>query len=435
MTTASRRRLSRRLVPVLALAGATMLALSACSGGGGGAATGATKFTYLHVTEDPATPAIIKELAGNECSAANKALPFDDQNIAQAQLDQKVQLLAGQKALPTMFSAGGAPTVTQSLDKSGQLVDIDAQLTKLGVADDILPAAKSTIKALYGGKMVALPYQFNIEGFWYNKKLFAANGLSIPTTWDELLADAKALNDAGVQPFATGASGQGWPITRLISGYAFRELGPDAMANVRDGKAKLTDPAYVKAAQAVADLGAKGYLGKAPEAVDYNTIISDFLTGKAGIMYMGSWVLPNFADATADKIGADNIGFFPFPTVPGGKGTIDQLPANVGVPTALSKSAYNDKVGAWTKCIAQNFGSAALAKSGQISGFKVNTPVKTDALTSLVQQKIASTTTSVVWFETYFSAKASTTSWNNIASLVDGKISADDFMKLVQADL
>ncbi len=433
MTTASRRRVSRRLIPVLAVAGATLLALSAC-GTGAGAGTGNGKFTYLHVTEDPATPAIIKELAGNECTAENKSLPYDDQTIAQAQLDQKVQLLAGQKALPTMFSAGGAPAVTQSLDKAGSLVDVDAALTKLGVADNVLPAAKSTIKALYGGNDIALPYQFNIEGFWYNKKIFTANGLTVPTTWDELVADAKVLNGAGVQPFATGASGQGWPITRLISGYAFREIGPSAMADIRDGTSKLTDPAYVKAAQAVADLGAKGYLGKAPEAVDYNTIISDFLTGKAGIMYMGSWVLPNFADTTANKIGADNIGFFPFPTVPGGKGSIDQLPANIGVPTALSKSAYTDRVGAWTKCIAKNFGSAALKKSGQISGFKVNTPVTTDALTTLVQDKIASTKTSVVWFETYFSPKASTTSWNNIASLVDGKMSADDFMKLVQAD-
>lgn len=433
MTTAHRRA-TRRIVPVLAAIAVSSIALTACGSASNGSGA-ASSFTYLHVTEDSATPAVIQKLAAGECEAENTALPYKDENIAQAQLDQKIQLLAGQKALPSMFSAGGAPSVTTDLDSAGQLVNVEKELDKLGVADDILPAAKSTIAALYGGNVTALPYQFNIEGFWYNKKLFADQGLEVPTTFDELDKVAQQLSDAGVQPFATGASGQGWPVTRLISGYLFRLLGPDAMADVRDGTAKLTDPQYVEAAQAIADLGAKGYLGTAPEAVDYNTIISDFLTGKAGIMYMGSWVLPNFADEKQNQIGSDNIGFFPYPTVEGGKGTIDQLPANVGVPTALSADKFDAKVGGWVKCIAENFGTAALTESGQISGFRVNTPVDTDALTSLVRDKIEQSSSSVVWFETYFSSKASTTSWTNIASLVNGKMTAEEFMKQVQADL
>jgi raffinose/stachyose/melibiose transport system substrate-binding protein len=433
VSTATRRRVTRRLIPVAAAVTAAAFILSGCSSAST-ASTGATKFTYLHVTEDPTDPAIVKELAANECKAENKALPYQDQTIAQASLDQKVQLLAGQNGLPTMFAAAGTPAVTQSLDKSGQLLNIATQLKSLGVGQDMLPAAASTIKNLYGGNVNALPLSLNIEGFWYNKKIFADNHLTVPSTWSELLKDAAALKSAGVQPFATGAQGQGWPVTRLISGYLFREVGPNALAAVRDGKAKLTDPAYVMAAQAVQDLGTSGYLGSAPEAVDYNTIISDFLTGKAGIMYMGSWVLPNFADPKQDQIGSSNIGFFPYPSVPGGKGDTSQLPANIGVPTAISKKSYNPKVGAWLKCLAQNWGSEALAK-GQLSGFKVNKAVKTDALTKLVQSKINSDKQSLVWFEAYFSAKASTTSWNNIAQMVDGKMTALQFMQLVQADL
>lgn len=434
MTTATRRRRIRRNLTATATAVIAGIALSACAGGGGGAGN-ADAFTYLHVTEDPATPAIIQSLADDECAAENETLPFEEESIAQAQLDQQVQLLAGQKALPTMFSAGGAPAVTESLDEAGQLADVEAALEELGVGDDILPAAKSTIAALYGGNVNALPFQFNIEGFWYNKTIFAELGLDEPETFDELTTAAQTISDAGIQPFATGASGQGWPVTRLISGYLFRLLGPDAMAAVRDGDAELTDPEYVEAAQAVADLGAAGFLGEAPEAVDYDTIISDFLSGKAAIMYMGSWVLPNFADEEANTIGSENIGLFAYPAVEGGEGSVDQLPANVGVPTALSKDLYTDEVGAWVGCIAENFGAAALEENGQISGFRVNSEVETDDLTALVQEKIEATTESVVWFETYFSPKASTTSWNNIGPLVNGNISAEEFMSLVQADL
>ena len=62
------------------------------------------------------------------------------------------------------------------------------------------------------------------------------------------------------------------------------------MLNVAEGKAKLTDPEYVKAAQAVADLGAKGYFGKGSATMDYSTAEQVFLQGKAAMFYMGWWV-------------------------------------------------------------------------------------------------------------------------------------------------
>lgn len=114
--------------------------------------------------------------------------------------------------------------------------------------DQLEPAAVSTIKALYGGKLDVLPYEYNIEGIFYNKKTFTDNGIAVPGTWDELVAAAAKLEAKGIQPFS--ASGQqGWPLTRLISGYLYRSLGPDALKDVADGKARLTDPGYVKAAQ------------------------------------------------------------------------------------------------------------------------------------------------------------------------------------------
>ena len=52
------------------------------------------------------------------------------------------------------------------------------------------------------------------------------------------------LKAAGVQPFSA-AGKDGWPVTRLVGNYIFRDLGPDALQKVADGEAKLTDPEYV----------------------------------------------------------------------------------------------------------------------------------------------------------------------------------------------
>ena len=425
----------RRVAPLVASLGATALALTACGGGGeaGGSGDGAS-FDFLVNTENTTVPGLLETLSTGDCKPANDTAPLEVETVPQTQLDQRLQLLAGQGALPEQYAAGNAPALTKQLAENGQVLDLEKALTDLGKIDRIEPAAISTIEALYGGFNV-LPYQYNVEGIWYNEKIFADNGIAVPATWDELVAAAQRLSAAGVQPFSASGE-QGWPITRLISGYLFRSLGPDAMQKVADGEAKLTDPEYVAAARAVADLGAAGHFGQGVGSIDYDTAFSTFLTGKAAMLYMGSWALTDFADPEKNQIGAENVGFMPFPAVAGGAGSIDQLPANVGLPMALSATAYDQATtGQWLGCIADNYGATALEEQNSISGFKVGGDVEVDELTKTVQDQIAATQQTVLWFEALFGTKATTTSQTNAAQLVSGSLSAQDFMALVQADL
>jgi raffinose/stachyose/melibiose transport system substrate-binding protein len=186
----------------------------------------------------------------------------------------------------------------------------------------------------------------------------------------------------------------------------------------------------------VADLGKAGYFGKGVGSKDYDTSVQQILTGKAAMFYMGSWELGDFNDATKDKIGAADIGFMPFPDVAGGKGSRDQIPANVGLPVAVSAKSYDSTVGDWLSCVTKNYGATSLKEQGTISGFKPNGDTgKLPALTQTVQNTISKTTTSVLWFEALFNTKATETSQNDAAPLVNGTMSAQQFMKNVQADL
>lgn len=423
----------RRTLPIVA-ATAVIAVLAGCSGGGSSDGGKGGGFGLLINDDNAVVQDTLTSLSTGACEAENKAAPLEIDTVPQSGLDQQLQLLGGQNALPAQFAASGSPAVTKQLDAAGQTLDLEKTLTDLGVIDKIEPAALSTIKNLYG-KLIVLPYQFNIEGVWYNKQLFADNGLRVPQTWDELVAAAGTLKAAGVTAFSASGE-QGWPITRLISGYLYRELGPDALQKVADGEAKLTDPDYVAAAQAIADLGAAGYFGEGVGSIDYDTAVSQFLTGKAGMFYMGSWTLGAFNDPKQNQIGEDNIGFFPLPTVDGGVGAADQIPANVGLPVAVSAKGYNDSVGGWLSCIAKNYGTESLAKQGTVSGFKATGDVgDVPQLTKLVQDTIADTTESTLWFEALFGAKATLTSQQNAAQLVTGAMSPANFMAAVQADL
>jgi raffinose/stachyose/melibiose transport system substrate-binding protein len=427
----------------IGLAGAaamTLLTLAAC-GGAGSSSSGGTAgpsdpsaFTFLNITENAQVGSEMKQLAAGACAAENKALPLQVQDVPQASLDQKLLLLAGQHALPSMFAAGNAPATTKTLVKGGDVVNFQTELTKLGVLGDVEPSAISSIDSLFGGFYV-LPTQLNIEGIFYNKKIFAQDGLAVPQTWNQLVTDAAKLQADGVQPFS--ASGQqGWPITRLIGDYLDRSLGPDALSAVANDSAKLTDPQYVAAAGAVAGLGAKGYFGKGVESIDYNTSVNTFLTGKAAMLYMGSWVLSNFAAPGADTVGASNIGLMPFPNVTGGAGNSSQYPANVGLPYTLNAKTLGPKSAAWLKCIAENYGSVSLKSYDTFSGF-VSHPAVTGLtpLETQVQQIISSTKQSVLWFEALFSTQATTVSQQDAAPLVNGSMSPSAFMSAVQTAL
>ncbi|MER6119709.1 extracellular solute-binding protein [Streptomyces sp. NPDC001743] len=425
---------ARRARLSLLTAGTASLALlaTACGGSGGGSSSAPKNFSYLSVTENTAVKAALTTLSEGACKAQNKALPLKVETVPQASLDQKLQLLAGQDALPVQFAAGNAPALTNQLNKSGKIADLEKELKDRGVLDQIEPAAVSTVKALYDGKLAVLPYEYNIEGIFYNKKLFTANGLSQPGTWDELVADSAKLQSKGIQPFS--ASGQqGWPLTRLISGYLYRSLGPDALKKVADGAAKLTDPEYVKAAEEIAALGKKGYFGKGLGSIDYDTAMNQFLNGKAAMFYMGSWALSNISDAKQNKVGAENVGFMPFPAVTGGKGETDQYPSNVGLGITLAKKSFDDKTGDWTACIAKNYGATVLKGQGAISGFKVNAEFEdANKVTADVRETIETSTQNVLWFEALFSTKATTVSQTNAASLVSGSMTPQKFMQTVQ---
>jgi raffinose/stachyose/melibiose transport system substrate-binding protein len=427
-----------RVIRFVAGAGAAAVVLAGCASGGGSSSGGSSPSSFTLLT--PAENAIIRNgltaLSQNECAAANKAMPLKSETVAQADVVQKITLLASQNALPVMFVAGTAQAKpTGDLGKNHLIVDYEKTLKDLGVWDDILPAAASTVKSAYGGAMASLPFQYNIEGVFYNKKLFADHGVTPPQTWEDFVSAAQKFKAAGVVPI-TEAGSQGWPVTRLIGDYIFRSLGPDAMTAVQKGQSKLTDAGYVAAAQAVADLGKAGLFGDGITSRTTDAANAQFLTGQAAMMYNGSWFLANLNDPKQNKIGADNVGFIPFPNVTGGKGDSSQWPANAGAVTATSTKAYGAKTGDWLKCIAQNYGSSVMQDQGVISGFRLNKQVaNVPPLTSQLQGIVAKATQTVLWFEALFDAKTTSDAQTNVSLLITGKMAPDKYMAALQSDL
>lgn len=413
--------------------GATAL-LAGCGSSSGGASVnsnGSANIEFLSVQQANTGWPLVLSTITNQYAKTHAGTTFKVDYIAQNNLNQQVQLLAGQGALPILYNSPPSDLLVK-LAKNGEVLDLESTFQQLGVSDQLVPGAVSVLKKIYSGSLTQLPFEFNVEGFWYNKQIFAQHSIQPPSTWDELVQICANLQQKGIQPLA--ASGiQGWPLTRLVGNYIYRSLGPDALANVQSGKAKLTDSPYVAAATAVANLGKAGYFGKGVATLDYTPALDLYLDGTAAMLYMGSWELRDFNTPSVNKIGANNVGFFQFPNVTGGVGNSSQTPMNAGQTTSVNKAKYNATIGQWLAYLAQNYGDVALQKEGAVTGFAVhNPPASLDPLTTLVINLIKQVTQPVLWFEALFTTKGTNISQQDASPLVTGAMSPSAFMSAVQ---
>ncbi|GLX66133.1 ABC transporter substrate-binding protein [Paenibacillus glycanilyticus] len=390
---------------------------------------------YVSSDLEDQQPRIISEQA-RDYEKAHPSIKYEFENVSTSDLVQKIQLLAASNDLPEIFSYESGRPLEQLAD-NGFILDIEKTFRELGLQDELNPAAVKLLKSMVRNKgLYALPLEINIEGFWYNKDLFAEYGLAVPETWDDLLHAAEVFKSHGIQPFALAGANK-WPITRLINGYVIRKYGYDAMQRVERKELKVTEPGFVEAAAVVQQMAQQGYFGKYVNTTETDEASALFLDGKVAMFYTGSWSLRDFNSPIKNKIGTDAIGLFNIPLVDGGAGTKDDWLMNAGLTTSLSAASYDDTMKDWLKAVFTGYGDKAMEENGVITGFNVqNMPPNVPKLTQMAQQTIDNVKNGTLWFEALFDPDTQTIAWNNAQLLIASKdYTPEMYMQDLQAAL
>jgi len=239
---------------------------------------------------------------------------------------------------PKIFDIFGGVNDAIKYAKAGRLLDLTPIIEELGIKDKFITLGAFS----YEGKVYGLPIGGNTEGFWYNKKIFADNNLTPPTTFEELEKIAETLKAKNITPFVAGSK-DAWVAAMLPNTLFGLYGGPDVINGFRDGSAKWTDPEIVAAFTTLDEWIKKGYFSKGQLAVDYTSTLNNFITSKGAMMFDGSWRGSVFHDKTqvgADKIGTDMVdqfGFFAMPPVPNGK--VNQVYMNLNYNNGYAFSA------------------------------------------------------------------------------------------------
>jgi ABC-type glycerol-3-phosphate transport system substrate-binding protein len=77
------------------------------------------------------------------------------------------------------------------------------------VLDDFIPSIRA--ECTVDGKLYSWPFLLDVIGMSWNSGLTDTAGISsVPTTWDEYLANAKAVVDSGAAPYGATFDARGW---------------------------------------------------------------------------------------------------------------------------------------------------------------------------------------------------------------------------------
>ncbi|MGF7144910.1 raffinose/stachyose/melibiose transport system substrate-binding protein [Anaerotaenia torta] len=382
--------------------------------------------------EDNDNGVLINSIAKRYQAEVNPNFSFEYELVSANDLKMKISTLAASNDLPDIFVyESGKPL--KELVEADKVLDVGTELERLGVMGHMNESAVSLLKGLSETEaLYDLPLGLNVEGFWYNKELFAKAGVEAPKTWDEFENVLAKLHEAGVQPLSCGA-GDKWGATRLVNAYTVRLMGEDAMTKAANGVTKYTDAAYVQAAAKIQEWAGKGYFGQGVTTVDMNTAGTMLCTGQAAIFYNGSWFTSNLNDPSYNLAGEDGIGFFNVPVVDASISDENSYSMNCGNILALSKDKYDEGTSWFLKYFVEQIGNEAMSTQGSVKGYNYTVPEgDMSAYTKLVLDKINSATSAFAWYEAKMNSEVSTVAQENVQTLINGDITPEDYMQTIQ---
>ena len=431
----------RRFITPIALLGVAALALTGCAEGG---------------TADPGsvkgqTVRISGGITGGEADALQAT-------FAQFTKDTGIKVeYTGDKTfegnIVTKVTGGSAPDIA--------IVPQPGLLKTLVDTGDVKAAPAAVVANVdknwspdwkkYGtidGKFYSAPMLANIKGYvWYSPAKFKEWGVSIPTTYQEVLDLTKTIQEkTGAAPWCAGfASGDasGWAGTDWIEDLVLRQAGPDVYDKWVAGDVKFTDPQIKDAFTAVGQiLQNPAYVNagfgdiKSINSTAFGDVAAKVADGTCALTHQASFLSANFLEAKTAS-GAtptvapdgDVYGF----VLPGIKAGSSSIEVGGEFVTGFSDSAATQKVLEYMST--PEWADLRVAQGGSISAnlnadpSKASSPLLTDAMKLLQDPK------TVVRFDASDlmpSVVGAGSFWKGMVSWIDG-VDTDTVLSNIQA--
>jgi raffinose/stachyose/melibiose transport system substrate-binding protein len=202
-----------------------------------------------------------------------------------------------------------------------------------GIWDDAVWPAASV-----DGKVVLVPHTADVTNvLWYNVPLFAEQGLTPPTTFEELLAVCDALVAADYIPIATGNKDL-WAAGNWLSHMVSRVVGEESYDALLSGEGKFANPEWEQAFGYIAQLREHSCVNDSANSIADNEGAELFFQGVAAMHPIGSWLV-SWAVTDAPELEFD---FVNLPAMP--EGSAGEQGSAIGVETGYIVNAKSANI-------------------------------------------------------------------------------------------
>jgi raffinose/stachyose/melibiose transport system substrate-binding protein len=448
-STAGSRRQPR---PLAALAAAIAIVVAACGGSGspttapassgpgtttapGSSPSAAAELegsiTFLHKYSDPRYAPYFEAVVASYM-AANPKVTIEIQAESDQGVKDKLRILAASKTLPDVYFSW-AGDFTKKFVRADLARDLTADVTGDWAAS-FTPAALEAYT--YDGKLYGVPITLDAKYLVYNKQLFAANGVAVPTSLEELLAACDAFEAKGIADPITFGNVNGWPAIHFMTQLNPYFVPAATMATDYDpATGAFTDPGYQKALEAFADLNTH-CLSQGANGITHEAAQAQFLAGKSPMHYIEAvefFALTEKGGAPADLAG--NWDFFKLPAPASPAGDTDYLE---GAPDGFLVNASSPHVD-----IAVDFlkyltsldsAKKLVADLGWLSPVQGSaTADNTFPQNVTVIEDIAKAKGMAIWLDTVTQIDVANAYLNGVQAMLDGTKTAADVVADVQA--
>ncbi|MFF1574689.1 ABC transporter substrate-binding protein [Leifsonia sp. NPDC058292] len=323
----------KRAIFAGAIAAAVALVAAGCSGSGGsGDSPSGSTITYwasnqgtsLDNDKQVLTPVLNDFTKKTGVKVKLEVIGWND-------LQTRIQTAVTSGQGPDVLNIGN--TWAASLQATGAFMPFDdAAMKAIGGKDKFVKTALET-GGVAGKDVTSVPLYGLAYGLYYNKAMFTAAGVQPPTTWEELVTDAKALTTGGKYGFSLAAGSY-----TENAHFAFINAAQNGAEFFdKDGNPTFTSSGAVDGIKRYLDLMQTDKVVNTSNAQYDNGVqaVNDFATGKVAMI-----LSQNNADSSINANGmkTDAYGVVPFPAPKGGEAVASHV---AGINLSIMKNTKN----------------------------------------------------------------------------------------------
>lgn len=312
--------------------------------------------------------------------------------------------------LTTLMAANSAPDIFLTYEFGYLTPFIEAgKVYNLTEALDADPEWKSsfiegTLDPLtYDDQIYGIPTQTTLATMYYNKQIFADNGLEVPTTYDEFLNVCETLKNNGVTPM-TLAAPTAWIPSQFLQQVSVGIGGLDSYEGVVDGTLPWNNDSNIEAGHEIQKMIDNGYFQDGMLGMTAQEAMAQFQKGEAAMYYTGAWDITTLINREETPV-ADDIGTFYMPAMNSENNGI--VIGTVDCSYAISESCPNKEAAvAFLKYLTSPESQQKLAyEDGRLPSTKVELDeTKLDPLVLDLMDLSMNATGMVPWWDRVFGA-------------------------------